>query len=49
MHRALMLSRARQCGLDIARASQLEVEIVAMMDCLESILHIDSPYTRAPI
>jgi hypothetical protein len=36
-----MLSSARQCELDIARASQPEGEAVAMMDRPESMTHLD--------
>jgi len=41
MQWALMLSRVGQCGQDTARASQSEVENVAMMDRPQSMAHMD--------
>jgi hypothetical protein len=39
--RALMLSRSGQCGLDTAKASLAEVELVTTVDRLEKYAHMN--------
>ena len=41
MHRSLMLSRARQCGLDTAKVGLPEVVAVATMDRSSGYEHMD--------
>jgi len=51
IQRALLLSRARQCGLDTAKASTSEVEAVATMDRPPNYEHLDlgegAPYNAS--